>query len=298
MSGSASGKLRVWEAWDLLEVAAMTATHVHGRGASPTGFGERVETLYVRETLRGPAARLKAEELADPFSLHWFLHVEKQRHGRYARWLPGVLEFTKHAGETLLGLGTGLGTDWVQYAQCGASVVVCGPRAEELALARRNFELRGLPGRFLHVNPESLPLESAMIDVACVGNLPEGQADLAAVIEEIHRVLKPGGKVLWVAPARYDVNYWRKQCFPWQNWFGPATPAKDLPERRFTGRQLRTLFGRFRELRIHKRHLRRSEVPHLWRWLPLPLLQRWLGHYLIVKGFKPVTSALPVGAAA
>lgn len=298
MSGSYPGKLRVWEAWDLLDGAEMTSAQVHGRTASPTGFRERIEALYLRETMRGPAARLKPEELADPFSLHWFLYVEKQRHGRYARWLPDVLEFTKHAGETLLGLGTGLGTDWVQYAQCGASVVVCGPLADELALARRNFELRGLPGRFLKVNPVTLPLESATIDVACVGSLPEGWTDPTAIIEEIHRVLKPGGKVLWVAPAQYDVSYWRTHFFPWQHWFGRRTADDDLAERRFTRRQLRAFFTRFRELRIHKRHLRRSEVPHLWRWLPLPLLQRWLGHYLIVKGFKPVTSALSVPAAA
>jgi SAM-dependent methyltransferase len=297
MSGSYPGKLRVWEGWNLLEVAERIPVQSGHWETSATGLSQRIEELYTRETMRGPAARPKPEELADPFSLHWFLHVEKQRHGRYARWLPGVLEFTKHAGETLLGLGTGLGTDWVQYAQCGASVVACGPVAEELALARRNFELRGLPGRFLHVEPAALPLESATVDVAFIGHLPEGRADPTAVLEEIHRVLKPGGKVLFLAPARYDVDYWRTQFFPWQNWFGLGAAA-DRPERRFTRRQLKALFGKFRELRIHKRHLRRSEVPHLWRWLPLPLLQRWVGHYLIVKGFKPVSSALPLVAAA
>ncbi len=296
MSGSYPGKLRVWDGWNLLEVAGRTAIEAGSWDGPAAGSNERVGELYIRETMRGPAARLKPEELADPFSLHWFLQVEKQRHGRYARWLPGVLEFGKHAGETLLGLGAGLGTDWVQYAQCGASVVVCGPLADELALARRNFELRGLRGRFLHVDPAALPLESATIDVACVGDLPDGRADTAAVLEEVHRVLKPGGKVLFLAPARYDVTYWRTQFFPWQNWFGRA--AKGRPEPRFSRRQLKALFGKFRDLRIHKRHLRRSEVPHLWRWLPLPLMQRWVGHYLIVKGFKPVSSALPAAAAA
>src|SRR5437762_5896690 len=54
-----------------------------------------------------------------------FLDIEKHRHSRQAKWIPKVLEFAKHAGEKLLGLGHGLGTDWVQYAQHGAGVIVC-----------------------------------------------------------------------------------------------------------------------------------------------------------------------------
>ena len=51
------------------------------------------------------------------------------------------MEFAKHSGETLLGLGNGLGTDWLQYARHGAAVIVCSSSAEQLALTRRNFEL-------------------------------------------------------------------------------------------------------------------------------------------------------------
>ena len=43
----------------------------------------------------------------------------------------------------------------------------------------------------------------------------------------------------------------------------------------------------------------RSEaVPHLWRWLPLPLLERLMGRVLVLKAFKPLSAALPAQAAA
>ena len=67
---------------------------------------------------------------------------------------------------------------------------------------------------------------------------------------------------------------------------------------RFSGRALRLLFDRFVEHRTHKRHLRRADVPHLWRWLPLPVLERVLGRVLVLKAFKPLSAALPAQALA
>ena len=82
----------------------------------------------------------QSRELAEPYSLQWFLEAERFRYGRRGRWLPRLLEFGKHSGETLLGLGDGLGADWVQYARGGAEVTACSTSVETLALVRRNFE--------------------------------------------------------------------------------------------------------------------------------------------------------------
>src|SRR5262249_43087432 len=203
-------------------------------------------------------------------------------------WIPRLLEFSKHGGETLLGLGNGLGTDWVQYARHGAEVIACCPAAEQLALIQRNFALRGLHGAFLHANPQAIPLQSASIDVVCVTNLLQDIPDPAAVIDEIYRLLKPGGKVLAVMPARFDIDFWRRRCLPWLR----ARSSTHLQTTSFSARTLRQLFGRFVEAHVSKRHLRRTEVPHLWRWLPHPLLERLLGRLLIIKAFKPLSAAI------
>jgi SAM-dependent methyltransferase len=297
MEDSYPRKLKIWPA-QALALIEDVAQHIHGRTPlnGPHSPGQFADRLYVTETLNAVGSPARSAGASEPYSLQWFLEIEGQRHGRRGSWIPRLLEFAKHAGETLLGLGSGLGTDWIQYARHGAKVVVCAPVAEHLALVRRNFELRGLPGRFVAAQPSCLPLATSSIDVVSLSGLLDEVADPQAVVREVYRVLKPGGKVLAVTPARYDVDYWSGRLFPWRRWFRAAPPA--TPAARFSARRLRRLFDGFVEHRVYKRQLRRSEVPHAWRWLPLPLLERLMGRVLVIKAFKPLSAAIAVQAAA
>ncbi|HTU18614.1 MAG TPA: class I SAM-dependent methyltransferase [Gemmataceae bacterium] len=295
MADSYSSKVQLWEGW----MPALV------KGPAPPTAGERptlarhyrlelADRLYAGEVFH---ANGRIHEGAEPFTLQWFLDIENARHNRQGRWIPRLLEFVKHSGETLLGLGNGLGTDWIQYARHGAEVIACCPTADQLALIQRNFALRGLNAVFLHADPRTIPLESSSIDVVCVANLLEDVPDPAVVIEEIYRLLKPGGKVLAVTPARFDLDFWRRCFLPWHAW-KRRRRLTDPETASFSARMLRQLFGRFVEPRVYKRQLRRAEVPHLWRWLPHPLLERLLGRLLIIKAFKPLSAAITVPLAA
>ena len=280
-------KLQLWEGWRPSLVAPSARAAAPAVPPLADAFAAR---LFAAEALHpGRTPR----EGVEPFSLQWYLDAEAVRYGRHGRWLPRLLEFGKHSGETLLGLGDGLGADWVQYARCGAQVTACCASADAAAVVQRNFELRGLRGRFLSADPARLPLEPASIDVVCVNHLLHTAPDPAALVAEVYRVLKPGGKVLAVTPARHDVDFWARCCLPWRGWFRKPAPAGG-----FSRRGLRRLFAGFTEHRIHKRHLRRSETPHLFRWLPLPVLQRLMGRCLILKAFKPLSAAMSAQMAA
>lgn len=243
------------------------------------------QELATRETLRHCH---NSRNDFEPLSLPWYLNLEQVRHHRQGRWLPQLLEFGKHQGERLLGLGCGLGSDLVRYAGAGAEVIAVSSSIEQLALIRRNFDLRGLPGSFLHAHPHALPVESSSIDVVCLSGLLNEVDDSNPIVEEVYRVLKPGGKLLAVLPAHYDVDYWSRLLLGGtdreSNFFCPSG-------RKFKAGALRQTFGRFLERRVWKRHLRRAEVPHLWRWVPLSLLERLVGRFLVFKGFKPVSAA-------
>ncbi|MHB1424495.1 MAG: class I SAM-dependent methyltransferase [Gemmataceae bacterium] len=295
MADSYSSKLQLWEGWMPPLLKGPAPPPLGDRPVSAPNYQlEFADGLYAREALH---ASNRNREGVEPFTLQWFLDIETARHVRHGRWIPRLLEFAKHGGETLLGLGNGLGTDWVQYARHGAEVIACCPSAEQLAIIQRNFALRGLQGVFLHANPTAIPLEPASIDVVCLANLLEDTVDPAAVIEEIYRLLKPGGKVLAVTPARFDLDFWRRRFLPWHSWLRRRREAHaELAS--FRARALRQLFGRFAEARVYKRQLRRAEIPHLWRWLPHPLLERMFGRLLIIKAFKPLSAAIPVPMAA
>jgi SAM-dependent methyltransferase len=295
MDRSYPNYLRIWSDWPALvqeDDAAAPAWRGLRGPHNPSEFAER---LYAGETLN--PTQPATDETPEPYTLQWFLNIEDQRHSRHGRWIPKVLEFAKHQGETLLGMGNGLGTDWIQYARHGASVVVCSAAAGQLALIRRNFELRGLSGRFLHAAPDALPLDTASIDVACLSSVLPDENN-ARVVAEVYRVLKPGGKVLAVAPAKYDVDFWYRLCFPLHAWLWRGNLAAEPDVPRFSARRLKRLFAPFVEHRVSKRHLRRSEVPHLWRWLPTAVLQRLLGRVLVLKAFKPLSAAMAVHLAA
>jgi ubiquinone/menaquinone biosynthesis C-methylase UbiE len=287
-------KPRIWEG---SEERVLQAVHHDDASAlagphHPATFAER---LYAWESLSPPEQMLRSDDAVEPYTLQWFLNIENHRHTRHGRWIPRLLEFAKHNGDKLVGLGNGLGTDWLQYARHGASVVVCSPSAEQVAITRRNFELRGLTGRFLHAAPDALPLQTATIDVVCMSGLLDVASDAGAVVAEIYRVLKPGGKALCVASARYDIRFWYRTCAPWLHFFEarPNTAAV-----RFSARQLRRLFSQFVEHRIHKRHLCRADIPHIWRWMPRPILERCMGRVLVLKAFKPLSAAMALPAAA
>lgn len=268
--------------------------------AAPTERGphnadEFAQKLYTLESLQPGSRRKEPVETPEPYSLQWFLDIEKQRHSKHGKWIPSLLEFAKHPGETLLGVGHGLGTDWAQYAQNGTNVIVCSPAEAHLDLVRTNFRLRNLPGRFVKASPTCLPLESSTVDVVCISSLHHGIDEPDIVIDEVYRVLKPGGKVLAVTPAYYDVDFWARTLFFWNRWFKAHRGKNPLRcKRRLTANQLKHLFARFGELRIRKRQLRRGEVPHVWRWIPLPLLARLMGRVLVLRAFKPLTVALPM----
>ena len=102
-------------------------------------------------------------------------------------------------GETVLDLGSGGGIDVLLSARrVGESGLAFGldMTDEMLALARRNAEEAGVRNAiFLRGVIEQIPLPAASIDVVisnCVINL---STDKPAVLAEIGRVLKPGGRI-------------------------------------------------------------------------------------------------------
>jgi arsenite methyltransferase len=104
-----------------------------------------------------------------------------------------------HEGETVLDLGSGGGIDVILSAKrVGPTGIAFGldMTDEMLALAQQNTRDAGVANaHFLKGTIEQIPLPANSVDVVisnCVINL---STDKAAVLTEIARVLKPGGRI-------------------------------------------------------------------------------------------------------
>lgn len=254
--------------------------------------------LATRELLRPATTRGGGRDL-EPFSRGWFEEIEQKRYARTGEWLPRALEFSRHRDESLVMLGPGLGSDALQYTRHEAQVTMAVTPADAADAIRRNFELRGLEPRLTPVaRPHALPFPAGRFDLAYLNALHAPDLDLAATVAELHRVLKPGGKLFALVPAWYDVDRWQKWLLPFRQLYRPSHDVLTGPKQ--SARAVRRTCHAFENVTLLHRHLRRSELPHLWRLAPLSWLERLAGRVLAVRATKPISAAkaAPPAAAA
>jgi 2-polyprenyl-6-hydroxyphenyl methylase/3-demethylubiquinone-9 3-methyltransferase len=100
-------------------------------------------------------------------------------------------------GKSVLDLGCGGGFMSEALARRGALVTGVDPAAAAIAIATQHAASENLPIRYLAAAGESLPLpEHSMDYVVCVDVL-EHISDLGGVLNEVARVLRPGGIFLF-----------------------------------------------------------------------------------------------------
>ena len=250
--------------------------------------------LANRELIRPPNYR-RGHHRLEPFSTAWLDELDRKRFARHGAWLSTALEFGRHPGESILLLHPGLGGDAIRFLQTGSEVTLATTPDDEVSLIRANLDRHGLTAPIVPVAGTSLPFADGAFDVAVLNGL-HSELDLGVLSEELFRVLKCGGKVIGLFPAHYDAGFWQDLLLPYQHlyWRRPPDPTSAT---KTTSRELRRAFGRFAEHKVFKRHLRRSELPHLCRVLPLAMLERVLGRVLVLKAKKPISAARIVHSA-
>jgi ubiquinone/menaquinone biosynthesis C-methylase UbiE len=239
---------------------------------------------------------------AQPHTLEWFLEVERYRYDVYAPWMPRVMEFAGHAGHQMLEIGGGLGTDLAQFAKHGAIVTDVDLSEGHLQLAQENFRLRGLTGRFVHHDAESLPFDDNSFDLVYSNGVLHHTPNTRRAVAEILRVLKPGGRAIVMVYAENSLQYWRNLVWHYGLKSGDlsTTSMSEIMSRSvertgndarplvkvYTKPRLRALFGGFENIQIVQRQISPELVPRRLRRF-LPVVERLAGWNLIIKARKP-----------
>ena len=206
-------------------------------------------------------------------------------------------EYAAFRGKQVLDVGCGNGYVLSRYAQQGARVCGIDLTHTGVTLSRKRFEWMGLPGRFLQGNAEGLPFPDATFDCVCSMGVLHHTPDTARAVDEVFRVLKPGGRLIVMFYHRDSLQMRLK--FPLQRWMagkpmqesinevdGVGNPKGDV----YSRDELRQLLRRFAQHEIFAGSMPWHAMGPTRMLLPAAArhaLERRCGWFLYAKAVRP-----------
>ncbi|MCR9276619.1 MAG: class I SAM-dependent methyltransferase [Pseudomonadaceae bacterium] len=125
--------------------------------------------------------------------------------------------YVAQATGDVLEIGIGSGLNLAHYSDDVRSITGVDPAAELTQIARRRASERGLPVEVIGVSGEELPAESNSFDsIVCTWTLCTIPNPYRAV-DEMRRVLKPGGQLIFVEHGKSDdrnIAKWQRRVEP------------------------------------------------------------------------------------
>jgi len=140
-------------------------------------------------------------------------------------------------GETVLDLGCGAGLDLFLYAEAvGPEGKLYGLDVSQamIAKARKNLEFGDIRNvEFLNAPADTIPLPDASVDLVTANGIYNLSPDKDAVMREVHRVLRPGGRTVFAeivlrSPLPEEI---RRNIDDWFRCIGGALPETEFLER-------------------------------------------------------------------
>ena len=127
--------------------------------------------------------------------------AERNFLGAHRAWLAA------RATGRLLDLGAGTGANF-PYVRTDAEVIAVEPDPYMLERGRRRARTAGRTVTFLPDAAESLSIETASVDTVLATLVLCTIEDVARALGEITRVLRPGGRLLFLEHVRLDHPVW------------------------------------------------------------------------------------------
>jgi SAM-dependent methyltransferase len=122
----------------------------------------------------------------------------------YSRLIP----FDELRGRDVLEIGCGTGVHARLLAEAGANVSAVDLTPTAVELTRRRLALHGLEADVREADAEQLPYDDATFDFVWSWGVIHHSSDTERVLDEIARVLRPGGRFAFMVYHRSSVTFW------------------------------------------------------------------------------------------
>jgi ubiquinone/menaquinone biosynthesis C-methylase UbiE len=185
-------------------------------------------------------------------SLEWFERVEAHRYATEP-FIHSIAQFTRHRGKRLLEVGVGAGTDHLQWARAGAICYGVDLTAAAIDITKAHLDAYGLQSNLQRADAETLPFPEKYFEVVYSWGVIHHAEHPSAIVDEIHRVLKPGGTFIGMMYGRHSLKvlkHWA--CYallrgkPWLTFRQVISRhVESSGTQAYTVSELRALFSRF-----------------------------------------------------
>ncbi len=181
-----------------------------------------------------------------PLSREWFERIEAHRYA-VEPFIHSVAQFTRHRGKKILEVGVGAGTDHLQWARAGCECHGVDLTQAAIDTTRARLSLYGFDSNLQRLDAETLPFPDATFDLVYSWGVIHHSERPEAILDEIRRVLKPGGRFvgmiygrrslaalkLWVRRALLQGRPWRSLAdVVWHHVESVGTKAYSVAEAR------------------------------------------------------------------
>jgi len=131
-------------------------------------------------------------------------------HPKYPNQLPfsELIDYKSLANKNVLEVGCGLGSNAAVFAKEGANLHAIDITPRAIELCKKRFELFNLRGDISLGDAEDLSFADNKFDFIWSWGVVHHTADMESAINEIYRVLKPGGMAKIMVYHKSSFRYW------------------------------------------------------------------------------------------
>lgn len=247
------------------------------------GLTQRIADFWTRNV---NAERLYGRQVSagERGSEAYFVDLETQRYRSHTHLPPWIASIP--AGTRTLEIGCGIGLDGYTMARAGVDLTAVDLTFVGVSTAAERFRRALLPTAFAVSDATRLPFADASFDCVYSFGVLHHAADTGACIDEVHRVLRPGGTALIMLYHRHSLNEAVHRLM--------RVPFEEKDElcpvvRRYTHAEVRQLFAAYRSVDITTEYLFGEGYGAVYRWFPRWLyrvLSRQFGWHLMIRATR------------